>query len=985
MRVEARRPRGRSAPTPEIVTVKYRIPLFAALVLCVGGLASLRGQDSEFYKKPTNPKEFWRAMQFEIGVGKFDIAAAHLKGLLESNPSEKDLLEIEAKDGLVSFLRLRNVERWFFDKQADADARQNVEKLITLVSDALKKELSDPDRIMKYARRLTAETPEEIAFAQKELLRSGVSAVPLLLDLLRGNAAPALRAAILDLLPRFGAGSVPPLVAALDVDEPNLKIDLLNVLRQRDDYLTLRYRAETDIIPTLWYFSAPLPIHPEGLRTKARGMLKGLLEKDPDSERNTERRTPQYRLTEEARTFLEHKERFTNPEKVNVWRWEGARPVAAEMTPSEAEEYYGLRYARWALRAQPDYLPAQKVFLTLALDKHFARSPADMPLAKSSPELYAILVTAPYDFVTDLLETALREKRISQAVALLHVLGDRTEVKAARSSEASGGDAPKPEARPSLLMKALDYPDRRVQFAAVDALLRTPGPHLHQRAAQIVKILAGYLQADPPEPGAKPRAAIGDTDRVRGEALAGVLRQAGFDAVVLRTGKDLVRRIQQRPDVDLILVDHHIAGPMLPDVLTQLRADFRAKTVPLLVVASPEKAPTAHPLTLLGRVAALAAAEEHLTYVYDQRRDYDVRREAPSARLRVRGDIIRKHIEAAGIVISADVLDRLEYLLYLTTPVNELGIDIELERTKLILSPVDRLNRMAALRDDERRGRVRADEPPFANTRELTPRLAEEVARYEAGLKQEVLNLADVYWAILQNGQVDAAGKYLQPPLPAVSLRYPELEAKLRRLTLGYPKTRVIPELFSAFALKEQLTDLLALDDPKLLEAEKRHNARVALEWLRKMATGELPGYPVALAEPALRQAMQSKDLAPLAVDAVSRLPGRDAQQDLAGVVLSGADPDVRLQAADALIRHIQQRGMMLSDPQKMLVLDRAGTEQDAPVRNRLLALKGIMASSSRETGARLLGFTPSAPAAPKEEPKEEPKEKKDEPKDKKD
>ena len=49
--------------------------------------------------------------------------------------------------------------------------------------------------------------------------------------------------------------------------------------------------------------------------------------------------------------------------------------VAREMTASQAEEYYGLFFARQALYLDPGYLPAQVIFLSLALDKGF-----DQPL-----------------------------------------------------------------------------------------------------------------------------------------------------------------------------------------------------------------------------------------------------------------------------------------------------------------------------------------------------------------------------------------------------------------------------------------------------------------------------------------------------------------------------------------------------------------------------------------------------------------------------
>jgi hypothetical protein len=305
----------------------------------------------------------------------------------------------------------------------------------------------------------------------------------------------------------------------------------------------------------------------------------------------------------------------------------------------------------------------------------------------------------------------------------------------------------------------------------------------------------------------------------------------------------------------------------------------------------------------------------------------------------------------------------------------------ELEKSRLILPPADRLNRMNSLRNDPKRGHIAADEPPFSDTKRLTPILADAVARYEISLPREVLEIAKRYWDVMQNGQVEKDGKIVQAPIPAVTIRYPELEARLARLTRGYQRLRVIPEVFSDRGFKDEIQNFALMQDPKVLEAEKRNNAKIALEWLRKMAIGELPGYSVADATSALRQALQKPEFASLAIDAVSRLPGKEVQQDIANVVLGPGTPEVRVQAAEALIKHIQQRGRMISGPQQQLLLEKATSEENADVKARLLALKGILDANSRQTGTNLIGYQPPPPAPPKEEPKEEPKKKDDEPK----
>jgi CheY-like chemotaxis protein len=789
-----------------------------------------------------------------------------------------------------------------------------------------------------------------------------------------------LRSAILDTLPRFDVSVVPLLVAALDVNDVGLRLDLLNSLRKRSDYLSLPSKVETDIIPHLWYFAADLRSNPKEMRDRAREMIRGLLDRDPDADRDLEHRLPQWQLAQFARKFLERKGVFSTPVNVFVWKWDGAKPVVSSMSISDAEEYYGLRYARWGLEIQPNYPEAQKVFITLALEKHYARAGTDVSLAKSAPSLYAVLITAPYGFLTEMLETALQEHRVPMAVSLIQAIGDRTEVRAARPSEKSSSSSSPVEFRPSLLMKALDYPDRRVQFAAVDALLKAPGAHAHQRGAQIIKILNGYLMADPPEPDSKPKAMIGDGDRRRAEALASLARQSGFDTEIALTGKEVIRRLQEKADIDLVLIDHHLQLPSLPDFLAQVRADLRTRPIPLAVVASPDHPTSAHPITLLARLAVLVAAAEHVNHIKTQAREFDARRESVAYRLKERVDAMKTLVEAAGIEITADVRDRLEYLILMTTPPNPMDFPLdkpELDKSRLVLPAADRFHRMNSLRLDPKRGHIAADEPPFSDSRDLTPKLAAFVARHEVGMPQDVLDVAKVYWNIMQSGQMESDGRYAQRPLPAVSIRHPEIEARIAHLIKNYRGVRVLPDVTSNVAFKEELQAVATFQDPKALEAEKKGNAKAALEWLRKMAVGELPGYPVADAEAGLRLAMQKPEFAALAIDAVSRFPSKEAQQDIASVILGGLPPEIRAQAADALIKHIQLRGKMISPPQQVLLLEKAKTEESPEVKARLLALKGILSPDPKDTGSLLLGYRPPA-AVPKVEPKKEEEPKKE-------
>ncbi len=193
--------------------------------------ATRPGEDyRRFFKKPTTSAEFWAAMQFELDIGKYDLAAGLLHGMLALKPTEAELVQIHQRDGMASFLKLRLLREWVkvppFDekrylgtiaylekinedvnkianlreqmhkeKKARADAiklneeaNKDVEELIKLVTTAVKNHLRDPVRINKWVQHLKA-SPEERVYALKELYASGALVVPYLLK----DAAPLLR------------------------------------------------------------------------------------------------------------------------------------------------------------------------------------------------------------------------------------------------------------------------------------------------------------------------------------------------------------------------------------------------------------------------------------------------------------------------------------------------------------------------------------------------------------------------------------------------------------------------------------------------------------------------------------------------------------------------------------------------------------------------------------------------------------------------
>jgi hypothetical protein len=702
----------------------------------------------QFFKKPETALEFWAAMRFEIEVGKYALAAEDLKGFIAQKPTDEELLQIEAEQGISAFLRLLAIP----------ELREDAKPLLERVTALVKKKVSDPQRIGKLVNNLRA-SPEERAYAIAELRRSGAYAVPHLINALRAATEAIDRATILRAMTQLTGDIVPPVVAALDIEDADIRVELIELLRQRLD---------TAATPFLWSLAAS-PKQPEMVKRAALETLV-LFErvKTPDQ------LTPaKIALTREAERYYQHQAPSLNATDNLVWQWKNGQLVSQTMTASQAEEYFGLRFAGQALDIDPGYEPAQVVFLSLALEKGFERSGLDQPLEKGAPEVKQLLRIVNPELIMTALDRALNEHRLPVILGCVRSLGDLAEVRAVR---------PISQREPALL-RALFYPDRRVQLAAADAWLRIPTQGATPSASRIVDILRRSAAAD-----AMPRVIVADGNKDRAAEIGQFVRGAGFEPILKYTGRDVLLRLREAADIDAVVVDYAIPNPMLPHLLGQLRADADFGLLPVLIIVPLDKAAV-----------------------------------SPST-----------------------------------------------------------------------------------------------------------------------------------------------LELKLRNLAEHYRNAWVIPTPGGKEEMKGVLTTRIAeaVGRP-FSEEERKANAALAMLWLKRLATGEVAGYDVRPAQGAILKALQSPDLATLAIEAAGGLPGAAAQQDLAKVVLENGEAKIRAAAAFELSRHIQQHGLALTKEQVQGIDALYSSVMDPALKNNVALVLGSMHPDPRRTGERLLRFTPApAPVA---------------------
>jgi HEAT repeat protein len=496
--------------------------------------------------EPKTPLELWDEADFLIRTGHAGQAVPYLKKFMDSKPDDATLLAIRDRFGVVSILRLED----------DPATRPLVGPLVQMLAEASHRNATNPERIQKFIGLLT-KSPAEQVIAVEALREAGPEVVPFLVQTLGNPGLSAEdRAQIVNNMGRLEHSTVPPLIATLDSAEIPLAADAATVLGRLGD---LRALPQLTFVATQGDTTSPL-------RAEARRAVERMTGKPFDSQPLSPVRV----LINEARGYHLHAVRFPGDTLI-LWTWDAERkvPVSRQVSRSEAEAILGLRLAREALQLEPANVPAQVVFLSLALEKSverigFANFPA------RDPETFASAMAAGPNILGQVIRTALTDGKYDLAAAAVIPLGQVTDA-----------DALTRDRRPNPLVESLSAPNRRVQLAAARALVLLEPRRPFAGSSRVVPILARFVTNQAP-----PRAVVIDGNLSRGSQLVGFLKQMGYEPMLAATGDEGFRVAADSADVELILVDNHLVQGdwRLTDTLSNLKADARTAGIPVYVV-----------------------------------------------------------------------------------------------------------------------------------------------------------------------------------------------------------------------------------------------------------------------------------------------------------------------------------------------------------------------------------------------------------------
>lgn len=503
---------------------------------------------------PTTPAERVRVALALADLKHPEIGRQLLAEVLKANLDADSVLSLGEELGSVVFLKLAS------RAELAPEGRQLADAVLKARSAALR----DPARIARWIAELNDASAEKRTRAMLSLGDAQEAAVGPLLAVLADPKRSAEHAAVRAMLVRLGQAAVGPLLGALEAPNTEVVVPALEVLG------TLRVPQTLPFLLAVAFD----PAQPPPVRQAAGSALKNFGAAVPPPTEAGKWLAKQAVEYFEGRVPL----RVHPNGGVETWVWDTAQngPVLKYLTPQGVSLLRTAGLARVAHELLPHDEEITVLWLASTLELAAYRNGLDnpLPIDKGSPAARAA-ATGP-EMIERVLRYGMERNHAVAATAAARILGQMPRAEAEWLLCRSPQPAP--------LVLATRHADRRLRFAAVEAVVRIH-PRQGFAGASFVTEAMRFLAATT----GSPRALVADARLHESRQIAAYLAGQGYQADLVPSGRELLQRALDCPDYELIFVDAGIDDPPLGFLLQQLRRDGRTAALPVGVLARAER------------------------------------------------------------------------------------------------------------------------------------------------------------------------------------------------------------------------------------------------------------------------------------------------------------------------------------------------------------------------------------------------------------
>jgi CheY-like chemotaxis protein len=497
---------------------------------------------------PTTPAAMTRAAKILADLQRPDLAKQFLQKVLGAKLNQKQLAALEEEFGSALFTELGARE------DLAPEGRQLAEAVLAAVS----AELRDPKRIEQLVNQLNDPSEGTRSQAFTGLLKARSASVGPLVKVLDNTARASEHANVRACLVRLGSDALWPLVAVLDAADAKLKIEAIRVLAE--------IKGRESILALLEPFASAS--NPPEVRAAAREALLKRVGQLPSAHAAANMLADDAKRLSTRRQPLDYE--IESP--VEVWSWDSAAgsPVSEMVAPDEASRRRAAGFARKAFSIAPDDPDIRLLHLTSILEQAAYENGRDKPLDAGPGSPAAEVAEQGVQGVESLLRYAVDSDHPAAATAAAKILG---RIGSAAELLYRGRE-------PTALVAAARHPDRRLRFAAANAILELQPPEPFAGANFVTEAM-GYFAGT----SGQRRALVADPSRQEAERVGGYLAALGYEVDTATTGQELVRLALSSPDYELAMVAASIEQPTPNLLIQQLRRDPRTARLPVGILA----------------------------------------------------------------------------------------------------------------------------------------------------------------------------------------------------------------------------------------------------------------------------------------------------------------------------------------------------------------------------------------------------------------
>ena len=498
--------------------------------------------------KPTTPVDMTRAAKVLSDLGRPDLARDLIKKVLAANLDQGQLAAMEEKFGSAMFLKIASRN----------DLAPEGKQLADLVMTAANSMLEDPARLAELVKKIQDPSIEVRIRALNGLKRAREAGVAPLLAVLadpaRSGEHTNARAALVEL----GGSAWGPLRAALESGDSGLTVEVIRVLA--------KHRPSESVVYLLALSTSDQT--DAKVRDAAQAAIISAVGQSPD------KRSAAEMLLREAKAHFErlHPLGVDGEGRVKVWSWDAAQglPVSNEMTAADASLDLAARFAREAYSVDPQNDEIRSLYLATLLEQAAYENGLDKPLVARGNTPAAEVAGFGASVVEDVLVYTVHAGHPVAATAAARILG---RIGSAQELLCQGP-------QPSALVRAAQHDDRRLRFAAVEAILSLDPQRPFAGSSCVGEVLISFASYS-----GQSRALVAAPTSAEALRIGGYLVAMGYELGTAVTGRELTRLAIASSANELALVDISIEKPTAAVLIQQLRHDYRSAELPVALMA----------------------------------------------------------------------------------------------------------------------------------------------------------------------------------------------------------------------------------------------------------------------------------------------------------------------------------------------------------------------------------------------------------------